>query len=99
MGTVLLGECGYAPRFTKAAMSPSTQDSPDQTLANVLRQLRRDNGGTQEDVAHYAGITVAALARIERGQTNPRWTTLRRIVNALDISLAELVAAVENAPV
>jgi transcriptional regulator with XRE-family HTH domain len=61
--------------------------------------LRRYRGSTQEDLALEAGITVAALARIERGETNPRWMTVRHIVSALDISLAELVVAVEDAPV
>ena len=79
-------------------MNP-VHDPPDQILAGVLRQLRHDRGSTQEDVAHYAGITVAALARIERGTTNPRWTTVRRITSALDASLNDLVAAVEDAPV
>jgi transcriptional regulator with XRE-family HTH domain len=77
----------------------ATHDTPDQTLANVLRQLRHDSGSTQEDLAHDAGLTVASLARIERGQTNPKWTTLRRIVTALNISLSQLTTAVEDAPV
>jgi predicted transcriptional regulator len=80
------------------AMNP-TNDLPDQILARVLRQLRHDSGITQEDVAHQAGITVAALARIERGTTNPRWTTVRRIISALNASLDDLTAAVEDAPV
>jgi transcriptional regulator with XRE-family HTH domain len=79
-------------------MNP-THDPPDQILARVLRQLRQDSGITQEDVAHEAGITVAALARIERGTTNPRWTTVRRIIGALNASLDDLISAVENAPV
>jgi transcriptional regulator with XRE-family HTH domain len=74
-----------------------TQASTDQALARALRRVRRANGSTQEDVAHNAGITVAALARIERGKANPRWTTVRRITSALEISLAELVVAVEDA--
>jgi transcriptional regulator with XRE-family HTH domain len=87
-----------APIGPKQAMNP-THDPPDQILARVLRQLRQESGITQEHVAHRAGITVAALARIERGTTNPRWTTVRRIVGALDASLDDLIAAVENAPV
>jgi len=79
-------------------MNP-TLDLPDQALASVLRQLRHDARGTQEDVAHRAGITVAALARIERGIANPKWTTVRRIISALNVSLADLIAAVEDAPV
>jgi len=77
----------------------STRVPADQALACALRRLRQDSGSTQEDVAYNAGITVAALARIERGKTTPRWTTVRRIVSALNVSLAELVAAVEDAPV
>jgi transcriptional regulator with XRE-family HTH domain len=76
----------------------SMPDSADPALACALRRLRHAQGATQEAVAHNAGITVAALARIERGQASPRWTTVRRIVGAgLDRSLTELVAAVENA--
>jgi DNA-binding XRE family transcriptional regulator len=77
----------------------STQDSTDQALASALRKLRHDSGSTQEDLAYSAGITVAALARIERGHTNPRWTTVRSIACALGLSLAELVVVVEDAPV
>lgn len=77
----------------------SLQDATDQALASALRRSRRHCGSTQEDLAHSAGITVAALARIERGETNPRWTTVRRIASGLDISLAELAVAVEDAPV
>jgi predicted transcriptional regulator len=82
----------------KQAMNP-THDPPDQTLARVLRQLRQGSGITQEHVAHQAGITVAALARIERGTTNPRWTTVKRIIGALNASLDDVIAAVEDAPV
>ena len=78
-------------------MSPSAKNAPDQALATVLRHSRRERGGTQEDIAHGAGLTVAGFARIERGQSNPRWTTVVRIAGALEISLAELVAAVEDA--
>jgi predicted transcriptional regulator len=77
----------------------STQTSTDQALACVLRRVRRDQGSTQEDVAYNAGITVAALARIERGKANPRWTTVRQIASALEVSLAELVVMVEDAVV
>lgn len=71
----------------------------DPALAYALRRLRRDSGNTQETVAFSAGLTVAALARIERGVTNPRWITVRRILCALDVGLPEFVTMVEDAPV
>jgi transcriptional regulator with XRE-family HTH domain len=74
-------------------------DSIDQALAKALRHLRLASGDTQEDLASKAGITVAALSRIERCQANPRWTTVRRITNALGISIAELALEIEDAAV
>jgi transcriptional regulator with XRE-family HTH domain len=61
-----------------------------------LRQLRQVRGSTQEQLAHDASLTIATLAPIERGETNPRWTTVRRIVCALEVSLADLVGVVED---
>jgi transcriptional regulator with XRE-family HTH domain len=87
-------------RSTRQLTKPlSRKHAPDPGLASTLRRLRRDSGASQEHLACQAGITIAALARIERGQTNPRWTTIGRIAGALDISLAELAAAVEDAGV
>ncbi|MGA8363229.1 MAG: helix-turn-helix transcriptional regulator [Solirubrobacteraceae bacterium] len=66
-------------------------------LASTLRQLRLERNQTQEDLAYGAGITVAGLARIERGQANPRWTTVRSIAAALNVGMGELGEAVESA--
>jgi transcriptional regulator with XRE-family HTH domain len=77
-------------------MSAPTQ--ADAALAMTVRRLRRERGETQEDLAHRAGLTVAAFARIERGNANPTWTTVRRIAEALGITLATLGEQVENPP-
>jgi transcriptional regulator with XRE-family HTH domain len=69
----------------------------DAALAATLKRLRTQRGETQEDLAHRAGITVAAFARIERGHANPTWTTVLRIAAALEITLAALGEAVEHA--
>jgi transcriptional regulator with XRE-family HTH domain len=71
---------------------------PDSSLASALRNLRNERGDTQEDLAHRAGLTVAAFARIERGHANPTWTTVRRLAAALEISLATLGEIVERSP-
>lgn len=75
-------------------MSAPTQI--DVALAITLRSLRLEGGYTQEDLAHDASLTVAALARIERGQANPTWATVTRIAAALDIDLVQLGEAVER---
>jgi transcriptional regulator with XRE-family HTH domain len=69
---------------------------PDPQLARVLRALREKDGRSQEALAHEAGLTVGALARIERAETNPTWTTVRQIAAALGIPLAALGRAVDR---
>jgi transcriptional regulator with XRE-family HTH domain len=75
-------------------MSP--RDRADPHLAEVLRALRERDGRSQEALAHDAGLTVAAMARVERGQTNPTWTTVLRVADALGVSLAQLGRAVDS---
>jgi len=70
--------------------------SPDPRLAHAIRQLRERSGLSQEAVAHRASLTVSAYARIERGESNPTWTTVTQVAHALDVSLVELGRAVEQ---
>jgi transcriptional regulator with XRE-family HTH domain len=80
-----------------ASVSALSERPPiDPALASALRSLREQQGRTQEDLAHDVGVTVNALARIERGQADPRWTTVRRIAGALGVTLAELGHAIEG---
>jgi transcriptional regulator with XRE-family HTH domain len=75
----------------------SAPSQADTALATTLRSMRVARDETQEDLAHRAGLTVAAYARIERGHANPTWTTVRRIAVALDVNLVALAEAVESA--
>jgi transcriptional regulator with XRE-family HTH domain len=68
----------------------------DSALASALRQARERSGRSQEAIAHDAGTTVGTLARIERAQTNPTWTTVRRLASALGLTMAELGRAVDE---
>jgi transcriptional regulator with XRE-family HTH domain len=52
--------------------------------------LREAAGQSQEGVAYRAGISVNSLRRIEYAQSNPTWTTVRAITEALGVSLEEL---------
>ncbi len=71
-------------------------EQPDPVLAELLKRLREDRQITQEELAFDAGITASALSRIERGINNPGWMTVRRLADALDVSLAQLAAEVEE---
>ncbi|HWG07966.1 MAG TPA: helix-turn-helix transcriptional regulator [Solirubrobacteraceae bacterium] len=68
----------------------------DPFLATQLKRLREERELTQEQLAFHAGITSSALSRIERGLNSPGWTTVRRIADALEVSVADLAAEVED---
>ncbi len=70
--------------------------TPD-PAGGVIHRLRLKYGITQEALAFKADVTISALARIERGGVaSPKIGTLRKIATALDMSLTELIAAVEQ---
>jgi transcriptional regulator with XRE-family HTH domain len=79
---------------TLSGVPPRTGVDP--ALGATLRALRQARGIGQETLAHHAGLSVATYARIERGQVNPTWTTVRRILQALGVSLAEFGATVDS---
>jgi transcriptional regulator with XRE-family HTH domain len=68
----------------------------DPALALALRRLRHERRLSQEALAFKANVTISTLSRVERGESSPTWTTLRSIARALDLSIEELVAAVER---
>lgn len=53
-----------------------------------LRECRRI---TRTELSRRAAIDSSTLRRIERGQSDATWGTLRKLASALDVSLAEMV--------
>jgi transcriptional regulator with XRE-family HTH domain len=72
---------------------PSKRDC---ALATVVRRLREQRGQSQEQLGYRAGLTAGALARIELAQSAPAWATVLDIAHALELSLVDLAAAVED---
>ena len=64
------------------------------SVGTTIKRLRGER--PQEDLAHAAGISTSTLSRIERGLHQPSLPTLRKLAGALDVSLADLVAAAET---
>lgn len=58
-----------------------------------LRERRNALGLTQSSLADAAGVSQPLIARIEGGDVDPRLSTLRRIVNALDEAEGDVVRA------
>ena len=60
-----------------------------------LRERRNELGLTQSDLAERADVSQPLIARIEGGDVDPRLSTLRRIVNALQEAEGGLLHASE----
>ncbi|PSQ25599.1 transcriptional regulator [Halobacteriales archaeon QS_8_65_32] len=58
-----------------------------------LRERRTELELTQSDLADRAGVSQPLIARIESGDVDPRLSTLRRIVNALQEAEGGLLRA------
>ncbi len=58
-----------------------------------LRERRTELGLTQSEIADRAGVSQPLIARIEGGDVDPRLSTLRRIVEALDEAEGDVVRA------
>ncbi len=59
-------------------------------LANRLKQIRKEKGFTQEELAYQSELTLSQIARIETMKTNPTVSTIFCIARTLEISVSEL---------
>ncbi|TAL31756.1 MAG: ImmA/IrrE family metallo-endopeptidase [Spirochaetes bacterium] len=59
-------------------------------LSDNLRRLRSIKGINQTELAKKAGLSRPSYVAIEKGDTDPRSSTLMNIAGALEVSLADL---------
>lgn len=73
------------------------RDLPDriyqqrQDLGDRIRDLRKGLRLTQEALAETTGIDRRTLQRIERGTSDPRYSDLALLADALKVTVADLV--------
>lgn len=63
-----------------------------ETIAKAIRNARERKGLSQTEVAKKAGITRNTVARIERGEQEPTFATVKKIAKVLDIDISKLDA-------
>jgi transcriptional regulator with XRE-family HTH domain len=74
---------------------PRAQD-PQPELARAIRELRAERGLSQEELGHLADLHYTRISHIESGRVSPSWGNVRRIAEALGISVAELATRAES---
>ena len=58
---------------------------------SLIKAWREHYGLTQGELAKRAGIKQPALVRLEKPESNPRKSTLKKIADALKISVEQLI--------
>lgn len=66
-------------------------------IGPILQHRRKSRGLTLEQLARQSGVSKSMLSQVERGKANPTFAVLWSLTRALEIELADLVAA-EPAP-
>ena len=71
--------------------------SPDHAaLGSAVEELRREAGLTQEVLADRIRSDFPSIGNIERGTSNPTFSSLLRIAGGLGVELSELVKRCEH---
>lgn len=64
-----------------------------------LKNIRKSNGYSQEQVADYIGIDTTNYGRIERGQTSITFDRLMQLAQLYKLNIIELVAMLTNSKI
>ncbi len=64
-----------------------------------LREIRLANGLSQRELAARAGLTNGTISLIEKNKTSPSVASLKSLLDAIPMSIAEFFATIEDAEV
>ena len=59
-------------------------------VGKQIQKLRESKGISQQDLAAKCNFEKSNMSRLEAGKVNSTLSTLEKVANALDITLAEL---------
>ncbi len=65
-------------------------ESVKSLLGKRIREIRKQNHLTQEQLAERIGIEIPSLSNIENGKNYPNSETIEKIANGLNIQIFEL---------
>ena len=63
---------------------------PDMKLGSVIRNIRTSKKTTLQELANLTKLTTSFISQVERGIVSPSIDSLRKIAEALNVSIGEL---------
>lgn len=66
-------------------------------IGHKLRTIRKQRGLSQRELANRAGLTNGTISLIEQNRTSPSVASLKSLLDAIPISMAEFFSTLENA--
>lgn len=63
-------------------------------LGQRIRELRKEKGMTQEDLAFKVEVDRSYMGFVERGEKNPTFKTIIKVAQSLKVSLSELFKSI-----
>lgn len=73
-------------------LSKNRQDAVLIALGAAIRRIRLEKKISQENLALIAEVDRSYVGRVERGDNNIAILTLKRLADALDVTLSRLMA-------
>ena len=67
-----------------------------QALGQRIRELRAEQGYSQESFADKCGVHRTFMGTVERGESNLSFSNLAKIARALNLPLAEMLVDLEK---
>lgn len=93
MLTIVCGDGVYVRLVLPQHMSKKT--SSIVTFGKIIRELRKSQGLTQEDLADKAGVHRTYIGMIERGEKNITLSNIEKLASALNIPISEIFSRVK----
>lgn len=69
--------------------------SLEDAFGQVLKELRKEKGLSQEELAHESGLDRTFISLLERGKRQPSLGTIISIANVLELTASNFVKKVE----
>ena len=72
----------------------AAKPSPQERLARRIREVRKAKGMSQMDLVRDHEWTLSHYQKIERGDLDPRFSTLLKLADCFGMNVAELLKGV-----